>query len=127
MKFLSLLSRAAIGVPFVVLGYAAITEPGGRVKAAENFGIPEDFADLAVRANGAAMALGGLSVITGVLPQVGAAAVTASMIPTTMAGHAFWKDTDPKQRQANLVQFLKNLGMVGGLLAVIAATKPSQD
>lgn len=120
VKFLPVLTRVAIGVPFVWLGYEAVKEPGLRVKMATDFGIPEDLAETAVRANGAAMILGGLSVITGVLPRAGAAAVVASMIPTTLAGHSFWNDTDPRQRKANLVQFLKNVGMVGGLLSVVS-------
>ncbi|MCC2594510.1 DoxX family protein [Tessaracoccus sp. OS52] len=127
MKILSLLTRAAIGAPFVFLGYDAVKEPGMRVKMATDFGVPEEYGELAVRANGAAMVLGGLSVITGLLPRLGAAAVVASMIPTTLAGHSFWNDTDPKQRKTNTIQFLKNVGMVGGLLAVAAAPKPSKD
>lgn len=120
MPLLSLLTRAAIGAPFVWLGYEAVREPGMRVKMATDFGIPEQYGQVAVRANGAAMVLGGLSVITGLMPRVGAAAVVGSMIPTTLAGHAFWKDTDPKQRKANIIQFLKNVGMIGGLLAVLS-------
>lgn len=127
MNVLSLLTRIAIGVPFVWLGYDAVKEPGMRVSMASAFGIPEEWAEHAVRANGATMVLGGVSVITGVLPTIGAAAVVGSMIPTTLAGHAFWNDTDPKQRKANLIQFLKNVGMVGGLLSVVAASQASRD
>lgn len=123
MSLLAILGRAALGAPFVYLGYLAATEPGGRVKAAENFGIPEDYAELAVRANGAAMVAGGLSVATGILPRLGALTVAGALVPTTMAGHAFWNDTDPKAKAANTTQFLKNLGLIGGLLAVAAGTK----
>ena len=98
-----------------------------RVSMASAFGVPEEWAEHAVRANGATMVLGGVSVITGVLPTIGAAAVVGSMIPTTLAAHAFWNDTDPKQRKANLIQFLKNVGMVGGLLSVVAASQASRD
>ena len=42
----------------------------------------------------------------------------ASMIPTTLAGHAFW-DFDGAERKANEIQFLKNAGLVGGLLLVL--------
>lgn len=121
MSLLTLLSRAAIGAPFVYLGYQAAKEPGGRVKAAEAFGIPADYADLAVRANGAAMVAGGLSVATGVLPKLGAAGVLAALVPTTLAGHAFWNETDPQARAGQLTQLLKNVGLAGGLLAVMAS------
>ncbi len=127
MKLLSLLTRVAVGVPFVWLGYEAMKEPGLRVKMATDFGVPDEYGELAVRANGAAMVLGGLSVITGLWPAVGATAVIGSMIPTTLAGHSFWKDTDPKQRKANRTQLLKNVGMIGGLLSVVLASKRSKN
>ena len=40
------------------------------------------------------------------------------MIPTTLAGHSFWRESDPKTMSQPRVQFLKNLGLVGGLLLV---------
>ena len=123
MSLLAVLARAALGAPFVYLGYQAVMEPGGRVKAAENFGIPADYADLAVRANGGAMVAGGLSVATGILPRLGALTVAGALVPTTLAGHAFWNDTDPKAKAANTTQFLKNLGLIGGLLAVAASSR----
>lgn len=123
MKLLSFLSRAALAAPFVQLGFEAAQEPGMRVKAAEKVGIPEEYADAAVRLNGATMVLGGLSVATGVLPRLGAAAVIGSLVPTTIAGHAFWNDTDPATRQSNKIQVLKNIGLAGGLIAVVVAPR----
>lgn len=120
--FARFLARAALGVPFVILGYEAAKEPGGRVKAAEALGLPEP--ELMVRANGAAQALGGAALTVGVLPRVAALGLIASLIPTTVAGHAFWKIEDPDQRKAQTVQALKNLAMAGGLLAVAAAPRP---
>ena len=119
-SLLNVASRIAIAVPFVYMGYQAVKEPGARVNAVKNVGIPEEYADAAVRANGAVMVLGGLAVGTGNCSRLGGLAVAGSMVPTTLAAHSFWKDTDPKARGANRIQFLKNLGMVGGLLAVAA-------
>ncbi len=42
------------------------------------------------------------------------------MIPTTVAGHRFWEHEDLASRQQQQVQFMKNLGLLGGLL--LAAT-----
>ena len=121
MSLLTVLGRAALGAPFVYLGYQAVKAPGPRVKMASDFGVPDGYAELAVQANGAAMVLGGLSVASGILPRVGAAGVGASLVPTTLAGHAFWKETDPKAKAMNTTQFLKNLGLIGGMLVVAAA------
>jgi uncharacterized membrane protein YphA (DoxX/SURF4 family) len=40
----------------------------------------------------------------------------ASLVPTTLAGHAFWDVEDPAERQAQTLQFLKNASMLGGLV-----------
>lgn len=110
------LSRLALGATFAWLGYDAATKPGPRVAVAADFGMPNP--EGAVRFNGAAMAAGGAALALGILPRTAALGLIASLVPTTMAGHPFWKETDPKLRTANRVQALKNLGLAGGLLAV---------
>ena len=47
--------------------------------------------------------------------------VLAALVPTTLAGHPFWNETDPQARAGQLTQLLKNVGMAGGLLAVMAS------
>ena len=63
----------------------------------------------------------------GKLPRLSALALIASIIPTTLAGHRFWEHDDPKERFGQLSHFLKNLGLLGGLLlaAVDTEGKPS--
>ena len=113
------LALAALGAPFVVLGYGGAANPGGRVALAADLGIPA--AEAAVRFNGAAMVAGGIGLATGILPRASALGLAVSMVPTTLAGHAFWKQEDPGMRNIHRIQFLKNLGLVGGLLAVALA------
>ncbi|MDP4504159.1 DoxX family protein [Nonomuraea turcica] len=113
------LACIAIGLPFVWLGYEAVTAPGARVAMAAKLRIPHP--EIAVRFNGVAMVAGGIGVATGVLWQAAAVGLVISLIPTTLAGHAFWAETDPQARKANRIQFLKNLGLMGGLLAVALA------
>lgn len=118
---MDLLERAAgvaLGLPFVWLGYDAVAEPGQRVTMAADFGVPNPAA--AVRLNGAIMVAGGLGVATGVVRRPAAAALAAAMVPTTLAGHSFWQQQDPGARKANRIQFLKNLGLIGGLVAIAA-------
>jgi uncharacterized membrane protein YphA (DoxX/SURF4 family) len=45
-------------------------------------------------------------------------ALAVSMVPTTVAGHPFWEIDEPVKRSQQRVQFLKNLGILGGLLVV---------
>lgn len=110
---------AALGIPFIWLGFGAVSNPGGRVASAERLGIPR--ARDAVRLNGAAMVAGGAALASGVLPRTAALGLAASLVPTTLAGHAFWLIEDPQTRNAQRTQALKNLAMIGGLLAVVAS------
>ena len=109
---------AALGTVFVVLGYQAAAEPGARVAAAAEFGLPN--ADAAVRLNGVAMALGGGALLLGIWRRPAALGLVASLVPTTLAGHPFWNQGDPQAQAGNRIQALKNLGLIGGLLQIVA-------
>lgn len=115
-------AHVALGIPFIVLGYEAAKDPGIRVKAAEGLGIPHP--ELAVRFNGAAMLAGGAALALGVLPRAAALGLAASLVPTTLAGHPYWRMTDPQARQMNRIQVLKNLGLAGGLVVVALGHSP---
>lgn len=118
MSLLDRAAKVALGAPFIWLGYEAATKPGGRVKMAEEMGVPQP--EAAVIANGAAMVVGGAALVLDVLPRAASAGLIASLIPTTVAGHAFWKIEDPAARAQQRIQVLKNLALVGGLAAVVA-------
>jgi putative oxidoreductase len=119
------LARMAMAAPFVVLGAEAAREPGGRIALAADLGIP--YPEQAVRLNGWAMVAGGLGLATGILPRAAATGLVASMVPTTLAGHRFWNDGDPDVKKNNRIQFLKNIGLIGGLLAIAAVTPGAED
>jgi uncharacterized membrane protein YphA (DoxX/SURF4 family)/Skp family chaperone for outer membrane proteins len=63
----------------------------------------------------------------GRFPRLAATALAATLIPTTLAAHRFWEETDPQRKQEQQVHFLKNVSMLGGLLIAAADTggKPS--
>jgi putative oxidoreductase len=59
----------------------------------------------------------------GRLPRLSATALAASIVPTTLAGHRFWEKDDGKERSGQLIHFLKNLGLLGGLLIAAVDTE----
>lgn len=63
----------------------------------------------------------------GKFPRLASTALAATLIPTTLAGHRFWEETDPQRKQEQQIHFLKNVSMLGGLLIAAADTegKPS--
>jgi uncharacterized membrane protein YphA (DoxX/SURF4 family) len=46
-------------------------------------------------------------------------ALAGSLIPTTLAGHSYWKLEDPAAKKAQRIQFHKNMAMLGGLLLAV--------
>jgi putative oxidoreductase len=59
----------------------------------------------------------------GKLPRLSALALAGSVVPTTLAGHRFWEHEDPEERFGQLSNFLKNAGLLGGLLIAAVDTE----
>jgi len=76
---------------------------------------------LAVLGTGAMMIAGGLSMLTGVKPKVGAGLVTGFLAGVTPQMHDYWNTSDQMQRANDMVNFTKNLALIGGA-AFAAAT-----
>jgi putative oxidoreductase len=79
---------------------------------------------LAVAASGAMILLGGFSILSGVRPKTG-----TSLIATFLAGvspqmHAFWRVSEPTERIKEMVNFTKNMALIGGAAFVAALPEP---
>lgn len=64
--------------------------------------------------------LGGLSVVAGAWTRIGSLFLLVFLAAATFYFHDFWRFADPTQRQLQTIQFMKNLAIGGGLLALIA-------
>ena len=111
---------------FIVSGLDVLANPEPRAKAAKPVVdkvasivpfAPSDPVD-AVRLNAVVHLGAGVFLAAGVMSRLAAMALAVSMVPTTVAGHPFWEIEDPVKRSQQRVQFLKNLGILGGLLVV---------
>ena len=71
-----------------------------------------------MRANAGLMVGAGGLLLLGVLPRL-----AASLVPTSLVGHQFWKKEGPERKQ-QLVHFLKNAATIGGLL--LLAEQPAE-
>ncbi|MGW9309113.1 DoxX family protein [Saccharomonospora azurea] len=80
-----------------------------------------------VQVDAAVKIAAGAMLSLGVLPRVASAMLLTSLVPTTLAAHAFWEEKEPEKRQEQLIEFLKNAGLAGGLLLAVVDTggKPS--
>ena len=73
---------------------------------------------------GVLLLLGGASVLLGVCPAVGIILLIVFMLGTTYRMHNFWAVSDPQMKQADMINFLKNMALVGALLMLLAIPQP---
>jgi uncharacterized membrane protein YphA (DoxX/SURF4 family) len=97
---------------------------GLRVRAGRRRNCVPSASTLAVTASGALILLGGLSLVTGARPKVGASLITAFLLGVSPQMHAFWKESDPQSRMQEMVNFTKNIALVGGAMLAAAFPEP---
>jgi len=64
--------------------------------------------------------LGSVSLILGAWTRIGALFLLFVLGAATFYFHDFWQFTDPGQRQLQIIQFMKNMAIGGGLLSLAA-------
>lgn len=122
MKPLFLLGRLIFGAFFLYNGINHFKNRGmlAQYAGAKNVPAPE----AAVTGSGALLVIGGLSIILGVKPKIGAAAILAFLAGVSPAIHDFWNAADPQQRQADMIHFMKNMALLGAALALMSIREP---
>jgi putative oxidoreductase len=128
------IARPLLAAVFISGGIDVLRNPEPRVNKAEpvtnklagQLGLPADALEL-VKVNAGVQVGAGALLAIGRLPRLAALALCGSIVPTTLAGHRFWEETEPATRAQQRTHFLKNLGLLGGLLlaAVDTAGNPS--
>ena len=113
----ALLARAAIAAIFIVSGASKLADVAGTASHMATAGIP--YAETLAMFVGTAEILGAVSLIFGALTRAGALGLLIFLIPTTLIFHNFWAFEGAEQR-TQLINFLKNLGLAGGLGLLIS-------
>ncbi|WP_372727370.1 DoxX family protein [Nocardioides sp.] len=90
-------------------------------KAAPSAPVPEDPTTL-VRINAGLQLVAAAGLATGKAPRTSAAVLAASLVPTTMAGHRFWEQSEESARTQQKLHFFKNVSVLGGLLIAAGDT-----
>jgi uncharacterized membrane protein YphA (DoxX/SURF4 family) len=75
---------------------------------------------LAVAGTGVLLLLGGLSVLLGFYPTIGLILLIVFLVPTSLIMHNFWSIEDPLQKQMQMVNFTKNMALVGAALMLLS-------
>src|ERR1700688_4534803 len=111
-----LLGRLLFGGYFIMSGINHFKNKGqlAQYTAAKNVPMPE----VAVEASGVALIAGGASILFGVKPKLGAAALVGFLVGVSPVMHDFWKQEDPQQRTNDTINFMKNLALAGAAMAM---------
>lgn len=122
MKTPFLLGRLIFGGFFIYSGIHHFTEHKMMTdySAAKNVPMP----DVAVAATGTALVLGGASILAGIKPKLGTMAVIGFLAGVSPVMHDFWSKEDPQERTAEMINFSKNLALLGGALALMGVEEP---
>jgi putative oxidoreductase len=119
------IARPLLASTFIYGGIDALRHPEAKAPRAEKLDIPSKpgmatlritTAEQAVRSNAAVQVTAGTLLSLNKFPRLAALALAVSLVPTTLAGHPFWEESERDQKIFHLTHFFKNLSMLGGLL-----------
>ena len=114
MKYTVLLGRILYSLIFLNSGLFHFSAMA--VGYASSKGVP--LASFLVPFTGVMAIVGGLLILFGYKAKWGAWLIVAFLIPVTFMMHAFWKETDPMQKQIQMAMFMKNISMLGGAFLI---------
>jgi uncharacterized membrane protein YphA (DoxX/SURF4 family) len=134
MKPLRTAARVMLSAIFISSGTKLLLNPEAKAESASRVTdrvgpliekidprLPSDTVNL-LRIKAGVDVAAGLLLATGHFTRPAAAVLAANLVPTTLAGHAFW-EMPKEERTVHQTQFLKNLGLLGGLLLAAADTQ----
>ncbi|HKR48699.1 MAG TPA: DoxX family membrane protein [Pseudonocardiaceae bacterium] len=129
------IARPLLAAVSIVDGVETLINPKPKVEAATPLvargqemlptGQPVD-PGLIVQAGAAVKVAAGLMMALGWAPRLAATVLAVELIPSTVAEHPFWGRGYPDDRKAHQQHFIKNAGLLGGLLLAITAGKPKR-
>jgi uncharacterized membrane protein YphA (DoxX/SURF4 family) len=122
MKAPFLIGRLIFGGFFLYNGIHHLQERKQLAQYAGSKNVP--MPDAAVVGSGLALIAGGASILLGIKPKLGTAAVIGFLAGVSPVMHDFWKNPDPTQRMNEMIHFSKNMAMLGGALALMGVEEP---
>jgi putative oxidoreductase len=124
----ALAARIALSQIFVLSGVNHLLTWGGTIKLMTGKGMAMQsvlggsgkvLVHLMLTGAVAFLLIGGLSVLLGTRARLGAVLLIVFLIPTTLIFHDFW-NCNGQERMLQTINFMKNTGLGGGLLMVLA-------
>jgi putative oxidoreductase len=116
MRYGEWIGRIALAAIFLLNGFGVVDQSRPAQELAAH-GTPAALVPLLIIAGRALQTVAGIALAVGWYERVAALCLAAFLVPATLAAHDFWAYRGAEQ-QGQLVNFLKNLAMFGGLCFV---------
>ena len=117
MDVVLLVGRILFGLVFLGSAMGHLTQTDAMAGYAGSKGVPA--ARAATIVSGVVMVVGALLVILGWWGDLGALLLALFLITTAFVMHAFWKETEPMEKQMEQIQFMKDLSLAGAALVLL--------
>jgi uncharacterized membrane protein YphA (DoxX/SURF4 family) len=122
MKAAFLIGRLVFGGFFLYNGINHLKQRKQLGQYAESKNVP--MAEAVVAATGITLIAGGASILLGVKPKLGTAAIAGFLAGVSPVMHNFWTVEEPQQRMNELINFSKNMALLGSALALMGVDEP---
>ena len=119
---LFLLGRILFGGYFLFSGLNHFMKFGMLKGYAQSKGVP--MPEAAVVVTGILLLLGGLGVVFGIEPTWSALFLVVFLLGVTPKMHAFWAVKDPQQKMSDMINFQKNMALLGAALMMLSVDTP---
>ena len=117
-----LIGRVIVGGFFLMNAFNHFAQFNMMTGYAKSKGVPAPA--LAVGGSGVLLFLGGLSLLLGYHPTIGAALLVTFLLGVSFGIHNFWTVQDQQAKQVEMTNFLNNMAILGLLLMTVAIPRP---
>ncbi|RME76633.1 MAG: DoxX family protein [Chloroflexi bacterium] len=117
-----LIGRILLGLFFLMNAVSHFSRAEMLTGYAASKGVPAP--RLAVLGTGVLLLIGSLSILTGFQPVIGVIALVLFFLPVTFMMHNFWAVQDEQTKMMEMVQFMKNMALLGAVLTLLAIPQP---
>ena len=122
MEIAFLIGRIIVGIYYLFAATNHFTQLDMMTGYAGSKNVPAP--KWAVIVSGVLLLIGGLSIITGFQPLIGVVALVLFFLPVTYMMHNFWAVEDPTAKMSEMINFTKNVGLMGSALMFLAIPAP---
>ncbi|PYX88313.1 MAG: DoxX family protein [Acidobacteria bacterium] len=122
MNIAFLIGRIIFGGYWLMAGFNHFKNLQSLTEYAKSKGTPAP--KLAVAGSGLLLLIGGLCILLGVCTMVGIVLLVIFLLAVSFQVQAYWKIEEAQARQIEMINFTKNMALVGALLMLLLLPQP---